>query len=89
MRTQEQGALTSADVSAIFGLRLQLEAMAHGTSFRARDCAACNKLGKLCAVKVEDIVVHPTPSYPSKVKARACVPLYECDRDGKRIKEAG
>jgi hypothetical protein len=40
-----------------------------------------------CAVSVEDILVHPTPEYPSKIRARSCRVLYECDREGKRVEE--
>jgi len=41
-----------------------------------------------CAVAVADILVHPQPEYPGKIRARSCRVLYECDREGKRIETA-
>jgi hypothetical protein len=36
-----------------------------------------------CPVRLEDIVLHRRPVYPSKVKAkRVCAPVYEVDGDG-------
>jgi hypothetical protein len=41
-----------------------------------------------CAVKPEDIVIHERPVFPSKIKARACRVLYECDQDGNALPPA-
>jgi hypothetical protein len=39
-----------------------------------------------CPVRVKDIVVHYPAMYPTKIKAkRCCAPVWECDRNGKRI----
>ncbi|MFT4076448.1 MAG: hypothetical protein QM647_13060, partial [Asticcacaulis sp.] len=40
-----------------------------------------------CPVRLEDIVTHPTGSYPAKVKAKGCcAPVYECDIWGDPVK---
>ena len=39
-----------------------------------------------CPVALADIIVHPTPEYPFKIKARrVAAPIYEVDRSGKRL----
>ena len=39
-----------------------------------------------CPVALADIVVHPNPEYPFKVKARrVAAPIYEVDRYGRRV----
>ncbi|HEX7277902.1 MAG TPA: hypothetical protein VF244_11050 [Acidimicrobiales bacterium] len=36
-----------------------------------------------CPVRLDDLVVHPQPMYPDKVKAPGCcAPIYEVDIDG-------
>ena len=37
-----------------------------------------------CQVNIKDIVVHAKPQYPDKIKAKKCLVLYECDREGKK-----
>ena len=39
-----------------------------------------------CLVDPKDIVVHPNPKYPDKIKVKKCKVLYECDREGIKIK---
>jgi len=42
-----------------------------------------------CPVALADTVVHENAKYPDKIKARGCCgPVWECDREGKRIEAA-
>jgi hypothetical protein len=42
-----------------------------------------------CPVALADMAVVPNPEYPDKIKAAGCcAPVWECDRDGKRIEVA-
>jgi len=39
-----------------------------------------------CPVRLSDLVVHPDPQYPQKIKGRACcAPCYEVDRQGHAV----
>jgi len=44
MRTQEEGALTSADIGFVVGIEQRCRNAAHGDLAHSLDCAACRSL---------------------------------------------
>jgi hypothetical protein len=65
-----------------------------GLHFCAQPLAAANYYSNAtryiaCPVALADMALVDKPEYPDKIKARGCCgPVWECNLDGERIKEA-